>query len=406
MEWIHGGVTAPQGFLAAAARAGVKASGADDLAVVLSEADASAAGVFTTNVVQAAPVHWSRSIVHRRGRARAVLLNSGNANACTGRQGDADVRAMAATAARLLSIQPEDVLVASTGVIGVPLPMDLVLDGMGRLGAALARGPAADARAADAIRTTDTVMKQAAIRFPLRGRVVTIGGMAKGSGMIHPNMATMLAVLTTDAEVAPDVLQTALADGVDASFNMLSIDGDTSTNDSVFVLANGASGVEIARESDAYAQFSRALTAVMVSLAKQIARDGEGATKLLEVKVVGAQDTEAARRLAKSVVSSNLVKSAMFGRDANWGRVLAALGYSGVQFDPQRVRVDFVSPYGQILLLENGEPVSFSETEARRVLSADEVQVCVALNAGDGMAVAWGCDLTYDYVRINADYRT
>ncbi|MCL6625640.1 MAG: bifunctional ornithine acetyltransferase/N-acetylglutamate synthase, partial [Alicyclobacillus shizuokensis] len=241
---------------------------------------------------------------------------------------------------------------------------------------------------------------------PLRGRVVTIGGMAKGAGMIHPNMATMLAVLTTDAEVAPDVLQTALADGVDVSFNMLSVDGDTSTNDTVFVLANGASGVEIARESDAYAQFSRALTAVMVSLAKQIARDGEGATKLLEVKVVGAQDTEAARRLAKSVVSSNLVKSAMFGRDANWGRVLAALGYSGVQFDPQRVRVDFVSPYGQILLLENGEPVSFSETEARRVLSADEVQVCVALNAGDGMAVAWGCDLTYDYVRINADYRT
>ncbi len=406
MEWILGGVTAARGFVAASGRAGVKSSG-DDLALVVSEVPAQPAGVFTTNVVQAAPVRWSRRIVEQQGTVRAVLINSGNANACTGRQGELDTRIMAVAAAEELGVGAEEVLVASTGVIGVPLPMERIRAGICGLNRRLGRGQEHDARAADAIRTTDTVIKQAAVRIELDGVPVTIGGMAKGSGMIHPNMATMLAVITTDASLASGDLQDALRRGADASFNMLSVDGDTSTNDTVFLLANGQAGASpISRGSGLYDTFVEALTAVMVSLAKQIARDGEGATKLLEVQVTGARDRETARRLAKSVVSSNLVKAAIFGRDANWGRVVAALGYSGADFQPNQVRMEFVSPYGQVLLLEDGEPVPFSEALAERVLSADEVQVYVELRDGAGQATAWGCDLSYDYVRINADYRT
>jgi glutamate N-acetyltransferase/amino-acid N-acetyltransferase len=406
MEWIAGGVTTPQGFLAAAGRAGIKAEG-DDIALVVSEVEAAVAGVFTTNVVKAAPVRWSRRIVNELGRARAVVLNSGNANACTGRQGEEDARTMAETVATGLSVPTEQVLVASTGVIGMRLPMQRVTSGIEQTVTRLSRGEEADRRAADAIRTTDTVIKQAAVRVSVGGYTLTIGGMAKGSGMIHPNMATMLAVLTTDAVIPSPVLQQALQDCVDQSFNMISVDGDTSTNDSVFLLANGCAGNSpLLPGTEGFRRFREALTLLATSLAKQIARDGEGATKLLEVHIQGAADVSAARRLAKSVVTSNLVKTALFGADANWGRVLAALGYSGVSFDPFGVSVAFASQGGRVTLVERGEPLAFSEAEAEAVLSADEVRIEVWLGEGSAEATAWGCDLSYDYVRINADYRT
>ncbi|MCG0238605.1 MAG: bifunctional glutamate N-acetyltransferase/amino-acid acetyltransferase ArgJ [Firmicutes bacterium] len=398
-----GGVTAPRGFLAAGVSADVKGRGGTkkDVALLFSQVPAAAAGVFTRNRVQAAPVILSRERV-ARGRLQAVVVNSGNANACTGEQGLRDAEAMAAIAAEALGIAPELVAVASTGVIGVPLPMDRIAAGIRAAAAALS--PEGNADAAQAILTTDTFPKEWAVQAELSGgRTVTLGGMAKGSGMIHPNMATMLAFVTTDAPVAPADLQAALRAAVDRSFNMITVDGDTSTNDMVLALANGlAGGDPIAPGTDDWAAFAAALEKLLVYLARAIARDGEGATKLLEVVVTGAADLEDARRAARAVAGSNLVKAAVFGCDPNWGRVLAALGYSGATFDPARVNLWL----GSVQVMAGGAPVPFDEAAARQVLAQPEVTIRADLGAGEATATAWGCDLSYDYVRINADYRT
>ncbi|WP_027717908.1 bifunctional glutamate N-acetyltransferase/amino-acid acetyltransferase ArgJ [Desulfovirgula thermocuniculi] len=399
-EKVAGGVTAPRGFLAAGVAAGIKYKGKRDVALIYSEAPALAAGVFTTNRVKAAPVLVTAARV-AGGRARAVVANSGNANACTGEQGIRDALLMARRAAELLHIPEEEVLVASTGVIGRPLPMDLVLEGIGACVRELS--PQGGAAAAEAIMTTDTQPKEAAVSFVLEGKKVTIGGMAKGSGMIHPRMATMLCFLTTDAAISLPLLREALRFAVERSFNMISVDGDTSTNDMALILANGLAGnppVEV--PGPAFSLFCRALTAVCVSLARAIAADGEGATRLLEVRVVRAPTEEDARLAARAVVSSNLVKAAVYGRDANWGRIICALGYSGASFDPQRVDIYL----GDLPVARDGAALAFDEERTSALLAGPEVRILVDLKSGDGEATAWGCDLTEDYVRINAHYRT
>ncbi len=399
---VVGGITAAEGFVAAAERCGLRKAGdpRPDLALVLSRVPAVAAGMFTTNRVQAAPVLLCRERL-QASRARAVVVNAGVANACTGARGMDDARRMADVAAEVLGVPPEEVLVASTGVIGNRLPMDRVEAGIRAAAGRLS--PAAGGEAALAITTTDTRPKEVAVRVALGGRQATIGAMAKGSGMIRPNMATMLCFIATDAAVTPAALRQALATAVDNSFNMITVDGDTSTNDSVIALANGLAGnQEIAAGTEEFHVFQRALEEVCVSLAKAIARDGEGATKLLEVVVHGAETAADARRAALAVAGSNLVKAAVFGADANWGRILAALGYSGARFDPGAVDVHL----GPMQLVVAGEGVGFDEALARELLSQEEVRITVNLNAGWGRAVAWGCDLTCDYVRINGSYRS
>ncbi|WP_029422479.1 bifunctional glutamate N-acetyltransferase/amino-acid acetyltransferase ArgJ [Alicyclobacillus macrosporangiidus] len=413
MDIIQGGVTSPKGFRAAGAHIGIKAVRAEgvappkDLAVLVSDAPAAVAAAFTTNRVKAAPVLWSQRVVARKAPVRAVVVNSGNANACTGDRGLEDAIRMGEATAQALGVQTEEVLVASTGVIGVPLPMDVVLRGIPQVCSALAATPEAGEACAEAIRTTDTFTKQAAVRLEIGGQVVTIGGMAKGSGMIHPNMATMLAFLTTDAAISREMLDRALKASVIDSYNMISVDGDTSTNDTVAVLANGlAENPVIAEDGPDFAAFCAALHTLNTHLAKLIVRDGEGATKLMEVTVRGAADVDAARRLARSVTTSNLVKAALFGADANWGRVLAAMGYSGAPFDPAGVHIRFTSAAGSVALMEDGEPLPFDEDLALQVLQEKEVRVEIDLADGDAQATAWGCDLTYEYVRINGEYRT
>ncbi len=399
---VPGGVTAARGFLAAAVRCGLRKAGDErpDLALVYSDAPAAAAGVFTTNRVQAAPVRVSREHL-AGGHARAVVANSGGANACTGEQGLADARRMAAVAAEALGLEAGEVLVASTGVIGLPLPMEKLETGIRQAAARLSREGGAEA--ALAITTTDTVIKEAAVRFTLGEHVVTVGGMAKGSGMIKPNMATMLCFLTTDAAVAPAALRQALVTAVDRSFNMITVDNDTSTNDTVCILANGRAGnPAIEAGAPEFHLFQRVLDEVCVTLAKAVARDGEGATRLLEVAVRGAATVEDARRAALAVAGSNLVKSAVFGADANWGRIMAALGYSGAAFDPDRVDVYL----GPVKLVARGRGAGFDEGLARDLLRKEEVRLEVHLDHGPSQATAWGCDLTYDYVRINGSYRS
>lgn len=395
-----GGVTAPQGFLAAGVAAGVKYKGRRDIALIFSEVPARAAGVFTTNLVKGAPVVVTMERI-ARGRARAVVVNSGNANTCNGEQGIRDARAMAQETARVLNIPEEDVLVASTGVIGQPMPMDRILPGI----AAAARELSSDggAAAAEAIMTTDTEPKETALSLTLSGHTVTIGGMAKGSGMIHPNMATMLCFITTDAAVSAPCLQEMLRHAVDRSFNMISVDGDTSTNDMVLALANGRAGnPEITAENEDYHLLRDALTEVCTRLARAVARDGEGATKLLEVKVINAASERDARLAARAVVASNLVKTAIYGQDANWGRIICAAGYSGAHFDPDRVDIYL----GDIMVARDGVALPFDEEAASSVLAGREVRVLVDLKSGEYEATAWGCDLTGEYVNINASYRT
>ena len=399
-ERISGGVAAPRGFLAAGVSAGIKYKEKKDIALIFSEVPASAAGLFTTNRVKAAPVLVT-AIRVKNGMAQAILANSGNANACTGLQGLRDAAATADEAARLLKIPPEFVLVASTGVIGQPLPMERILPGIAAAAAALSRdgGPAA----AEAILTTDTEPKEAAVRFTLGEKEVRAGAIAKGSGMIHPELATMLCFVTTDAAVTPKCLQKILRHAVDRSFNMLTVDGDTSTNDTVLVLANGMAGNPvIADEGEEYRVLRDRITELCIHLAKAIARDGEGATKLLEVRVVNAAAEKDARRAARAIARSNLVKAAVFGQDANWGRILCAAGYSGAEFDPEKVDI-FLNG---LPVARDGCPLPFSEEEASRALAAATVEILVDLKAGPFQATAWGCDLTYDYVRINAHYRT
>lgn len=399
-ETVPGGITAPAGFKASGVAAGVKYIGKKDIAVVFSECDASAAGVFTTNAVKAAPVLLNMERL-TSGRARALVVNSGNANACSGDRGMSDARAMAEETARLLGIPGESVLVASTGVIGQPMPMDRIIPGIGAAVAALSESGGQDA--AEAIMTTDTELKQHAAKVELGGKEVTVGGMAKGSGMIHPNMATMLCFITTDAAVSPDCLKECLAHAVDRSFNMVTVDGDTSTNDMVVVLANGLAGnSQINAGGEGYEVFRDALTEVCTALAKAVARDGEGATKLIEVRVVNAETEKDARLAARAVASSTLFKAAVFGEDANWGRIICAAGYSGAQFNPQSVDIYL----GGVQVAKDGGALAFDEEEAARALAQKDIQVLLDFKEGKHGATAWGCDLTYEYVKINGSYRT
>ena len=404
---IKGGVTAAKGFEAAAAAAAIKYQGRTDMALVYSEKPCHAAGTFTTNIVKAAPVKWDQKIVKESPYAQAVIVNSGIANACTGEEGMGYCKETAEEAAKVLGVPENAVLVASTGVIGMQLPMDRLKKGISLLkeakGSTLEHGTAAS----KAIMTTDTVNKEIAVQVELGRKTVTVGGMCKGSGMIHPNMCTMLAFVTTDANISKEMLQKCVSNDVKDTFNMISVDGDTSTNDTLLVLANGmAENPEITEENEDYKAFAKALNTVNTWLAKKMAGDGEGATALFEVKIVGAESKEQAVILSKSVVTSSLVKAAIYGHDANWGRILCAMGYSGAQFDPEKVDLFFESAAGKIQIIENGVAVNYSEEEATKILSEPEVTAIADVKMGDATATAWGCDLTYDYVKINADYRS
>ena len=407
MEQIKGGVTAALGFEAAGVEANIKYQGRMDMALVYSSAPCKTAGTFTTNVVKAAPVLWDKDIVENSPYAQAVVVNAGIANACTGKQGMDYCGEEAKKAAALLNIPENAVLVGSTGVIGKQLPMDRICAGIEKLVAAKDGSIEAGTTASKAIMTTDMVNKEIAVTIELDGKIVTVGGMSKGSGMIHPNMCTMLAYITTDVAISKKLLQEALSTSVTDTFNMISVDGDTSTNDTCLVLANGLAGnVEITEKGEAYDTFFEALNFVNTYLARTMAGDGEGATALFETVVYNADTKQNARMLAKSVIGSSLCKAALYGHDANFGRFLCALGYSGVQFDPENVTLYFESKAGKLKIYENGLDVGYSEEEATKILSEPEVTVLVDMHMGSETATAWGCDLTYDYVKINADYRS
>lgn len=407
MKEIKGGVTAAKGFLAASAAAEIKYKGRTDMAMIFSSVPCKAAGTFTTNVVKAAPVKWDQKVVYEQPYAQAVICNSGIANACTGDEGYGYCKETADAAAEILNISPDSVLVASTGVIGMQVPVDKIKNGIKMMEPVLSGEISAGTDAAKAIMTTDTVHKEVAVEIEIGGKTVTIGGMCKGSGMIHPNMCTMLGFVTTDISISKELLMEALKEDVKDTYNMISVDGDTSTNDTVLLLANGMAGNEEITEKNAdYETFKKALNYVNTTLSKKIAGDGEGATALFEVKVIGAATKEEAVILSKSVVTSSLTKAAIYGHDANWGRILCALGYSGVSFDPEKVDLYFESRAGKIKIIENGVSTGYSEEEATRILSEDEVTAIADMKMGDASATAWGCDLTYDYVKINADYRS
>ncbi len=407
MRQIEGGVTAAKGFEAAGAEAEVKYKGRKDVALIMSKAPCRAAGTFTTNVVKAAPVLWDKEVVEHSPYVQAVVANSGIANACTGKQGMECCREEARWAGELLGIPQSAVLVASTGVIGKQIPMDRIHEGIKKAAAAKNDTLEAGLDAAQAIMTTDTMPKQLAVETTIGGKTVTLGGMCKGSGMIHPNMCTMLCFITTDANISKDMLKKAVSADVKDSFNMISVDGDTSTNDTFLVLANGmAENPEITAEGADFDAFCQALAFLTTGLAKMMAGDGEGATALFETKVVGAATKEDARVLAKSVICSSLTKAAIFGHDANWGRILCALGYSGADFDPDNVDLYFQGKSGKIHIFGKGNACDYSEEEASQLLSQKEVRVLVDMHMGNEEATAWGCDLSYDYVKINADYRS
>lgn len=401
MKIIPGSVTAPQGFLAQGVYADIKKKDKKDIALIYSPEECTAAGLFTTNQVRAACVDFDRDQLVN-GSARAIVANSGNANACTGERGFSDTVRMAELTARHLGISSQEVLVASTGVIGVPLCMEKIEKGIAEAVTSLSRD--GDHHAALAIMTTDLISKELAVEVEIEGKVVRIGAMAKGSGMIHPNMATMLAFITTDAAITSSCLHSLLKSTVDRSFNMISVDRDTSTNDMALILANGLAGNSLIDrpESPGYKILQEALDYICLSLAKLIARDGEGATRLIEVQVLNGADLATARTIARSIVGSNLVKTAVFGQDANWGRILAAAGYSGAHFDANRVDIYL----GEEKMAENGMGLAFDEDKALKELAKDTVIIKVDLKAGSSDATAWGCDLSYDYVKINAAYRT
>lgn len=407
MEYINGGVTAAKGYSAAAAMAGIKYKGRTDMALVFSEKDAVAAGTFTTNVVKASPVKRDIKILDENECVRAVVLNSGIANACTGTVGDTNNELMASYIAEALGIDAKEVLTASTGVIGYQLPLEPLKKGAVLLKEALGDSLEKGHDAACAIMTTDTISKEAAVEFEISGKKVRIGGMSKGSGMIHPDMATMLGVVTSDVAISKEMLSKAVKADVVDSFNMISVDRDTSTNDSLMVLANGLAGNDIINtEGEDFETFKKALAMVTIKLAKMMAGDGEGATKLFTTKVINAADKASARKLAKSVITSNLVKTAVFGCDANWGRIVCALGYSKVDFDPENIDLYIEDENNKILLFTNGMATDYSEEEATKILSAKEVIATVDMKMGSEEATAYGCDLTYDYVKINGDYRS
>ena len=400
---ISGGVTAAKGFTASGIHCGIRKNKTKrDLALIVSDRKASAAAVYTTNLVKGAPLTVTKNNI-KDGYAKAVICNSGNANTCNA-NGIEIANAMCDLVADEIKISSTDVVVASTGVIGQPLDITPIKNGMSELCKSLSSDCNS---AAEAIMTTDTVSKSVAVSFEIGGKICKLGGIAKGSGMIHPNMATMLVFVTTDANISPELLQKALSEDVKTSFNMVSVDGDTSTNDMVVVLANGAAeNEEIMDNTPEFLEFKAALNTVTVRLCRMIAGDGEGATRLLECKVSNAKSDDIAKTVAKSVICSSLFKAAMFGADANWGRVLCAIGYSGADVEVQKIDVDFKSAAGIISVCKNGAGVDFSEEKAKEILLEKEIEILINLNSGEASATAWGCDLTYDYVKINGDYRT
>ncbi len=406
MDIIKGGVTAAKGFKAAGVYAGIKRK-RKDMALVYSVVPAKSAGTFTTNIVKAAPVKWDMKQIKENETASAVVLNSGVANACTGEEGEINNYKMAEAVAINLNIATNTVLTCSTGVIGKQLPIGVITEGAKLLAQNMEESLDAGAAAAEAIMTTDTYSKEYAVTIGIEDKIITIGGMAKGSGMIHPNMATMLGVVTTDIAISKELLQEAISANVKETFNMISVDRDTSTNDSLIILANGLAGNKVITEKNKdYDTFCEGLKAVTTNLAKKMAADGEGATKLFETVVIGAESKEQAVTLSKSIITSNLVKTAVYGNDANWGRILCAMGYSGADFDPDKVDLYIESSEGKLKLVENGMATQYSEEYATKILSAKEVRAIADVKMGNETATAWGCDLTYDYVKINADYRS
>ena len=409
LKEIKGGVTAPKGFSATGVEVGIKAnhSGKKDMAMVYSKTPCRAAGTFTTNIVCAAPVKFDKKVIESGKDVHAVVVNSGVANACTGEEGFSYCNAESEETIKGLNLSEGSVLVASTGVIGKQLPMDKIREGIKMMIPKLGTSFEDATLAAEAIMTTDTVSKQIAVETTIGGKTVTIGGMCKGSGMIHINMCTMLGFITTDCAISKEMLQKALSDDIKDTFNMVSVDGDTSTNDTVLLLANGEAGnEEITCDNDDYKAFVKALNYVNTFLAKSIAGDGEGCTALFEVKVVGAATKEEAVTISKSIVTSSLTKAAIYGHDANWGRILCAMGYSGAKFDPEAVDLFFESAAGKIQIVSDGVATDYSEEEATKILSEPEVTCIADIKQGDKEATAWGCDFTYDYVKINADYRS
>ena len=407
MKWIEGGVCAAQGFRAAGLHVGVKTHNKEkkDLMIIAADCDCTAAGIFTKNVVKAAPIHITKAHL-KDGHARAVIANSGNANACAP-LGEENAEKMCAAAAKALGIAASDVIVASTGVIGQTLPVEVIEEGAPALAGMLEASPAGSDGAANAIMTTDTVKKEAAVETTVGGRTVRLGGISKGSGMIHPNMGTMLCFLTTDCAISPAMIRAALLETAAMSFNRISVDGDTSTNDTCCVLASGLAGnAEITEKNADYAAFREALQAVCVDLARKMASDGEGAKHLITCTVTGAKDEADAETIAKSVISSTLTKAAIFGCDANWGRVLCAMGYSGVTFDPEKVDVAFRSAAGGIDVCRDGRGLPFDEELAKKILTEHDVVIDIVMGEGGGACTCWGCDITYDYIKINGDYRT
>lgn len=402
----NGTVTSPKGYLGAGAHVGIKKA-KKDLAFIYSEVDAKAVGTFTTNVVKAAPVLWDKHIVEDFDHARVIAINSGVANACTGEEGIRLNEEFASIVANSFSLKKEEVLICSTGVIGKQLPMEPIVSGAPKVKELLSDSKEAGIVVAEAIMTTDTRPKHMAIEIEIDNKTVTIGGCCKGSGMIHPNMATMLGFITTDINMSKELLNKALKEVIVDTFNMVSVDRDTSTNDTVLLLANGLAGNrEITSEDKDYQIFKEALYYINEYLAKQIAGDGEGATKLLEVQVHGAKDVLQAKSIAKSVCTSPLVKTAVYGNDANWGRILCAMGYAGESFDPNKVTLDIESEVGTLQLVKNGMATDYSEDKATKILSSEVVKAIIGIENGNAKAIAWGCDLSYDYVKINADYRS
>ena len=407
LKLIDGGVCAAQGFKAAGIHVGVKthADWKKDVALIVSDVDCAASAVFTKNVVKAAPIHVDRAHL-ADGKARAIIANSGNANACAP-HGEENAEKMCAAAAKAIGCKAEDVLVSSTGVIGQTLNVKVIEDGVPELYSALAATPEASDAAAHAIMTTDTEKKEAAVETVIGGNTCRMGGIAKGSGMIHPNMGTMLCFLTTDCAISPEMIRTALLETVNVSFNRISVDGDTSTNDSCIVLANGMAGnAVITEKGEDYAAFLEALQALCTELAKKMASDGEGAKHLITCTVKGAADEAQAETVSKSVISSTLTKAAIFGADANWGRVLCAMGYSGAEFDPDKVDVHFTSAAGDIAVCEKGRGLDFDEELAKKILTEHDVEINITMGEGNAACTCWGCDITYDYIKINGDYRT
>lgn len=407
MKIIPGGVTSPVGFKSAGLHVGIRKNKMKkDMAMLLSDVPANAAGVFTLNAVQAAPVIWDKKLVTENGKCQALVVNSGVANTCTGQAGYQDVVAVAEYTAAALGINKELVAVASTGVIGIRLPMETVFTGIDMLIPELDSDIDSGTNAANAIMTTDLYKKEIAVTLEIKGKQVTIGGMCKGSGMINPNLGTVLSFITTDLNISTELLGKVLKKDVLDTYNMVSVDGDMSTNDTVMIFANGMAGnEELTEEDEDFEAFVEAVRYINTSFVKKIASDGEGATKMFQVDIAGMSDKDSARKLAKAIVSSNLVKCAMYGEDANWGRIVCAMGQSGISFDPYKVDIIIASVAGQLRIVKNGTTTDYDEKEATRILSEKQIRLIADMNMGEFGATAWGCDMTYDYIRINADYR-